>query len=591
VRRHARLLDYAMHDGCNARTFVCVTGMPQTADGYVLRATTPLLTGKSWPETLEVAVTRGADGNWTAIELRDVPAERQVFETLHDLTLHPAHTRIEFYTWGDDDCCLPQGATRASLRSPGPAPLQLAVGDLLLLEEISDASGSAADAERAHRHVVRLTEVTPRLDPLYDENVVDVAWAADDALPFALCLWRRAPRIGDPAQPVSVARGNVVLADHGRTLRDEALIPDTLRGTRRDRPRLARTDVTFAAPFDAERARAEPAAALMSQDPRGALPVVGLRHGDDTWTVRRDLLRSDRFSEDFVVETEGDGRAYLRFGDGVLGRRPAAGTQFRADYRIGGGAAGNVGADTLRLLVIPSGEPFKSADFTVTNPLPARGGVAAEAIEHVRQYAPQAFRSQQRAVIPADYAALAEQHAEVQKAVASQRWTGSGYAVFVTVDRRGGRRVDAQFEEDLRAYLEPYRLMGHDLEIEAPRMVALDIALRVCVAPGFLRSAVKKALLDVFSSRERPDGTRGLFHPDELTFGQTVYLSAVIAAAMRVPGVTWVEATRFQRWGEADRGERAAGRIDLGRLEIARLDNDPNAPANGRLDLDMQGGL
>jgi hypothetical protein len=133
--------------------------------------------------------------------------------------------------------------------------------------------------------------------------------------------------------------------------------------------------------------------------------------------------------------------------------------------------------------------------------------------------------------------------------------------------------------------------MGHDLEIEAPRMAALDIALRVCVAPGFLRSAVKKALLDVFSSRERPDGTRGFFHPDELTFGQTVYLSAVIAVAMRVPGVTWVAAQRFQRWGEADRGERAAGRIDLGRLEIARLDNDPNAPASGRLDLDMQGGL
>jgi hypothetical protein len=29
----------------------------------------------------------------------------------------------------------------------------------------------------------------------------------------------------------------------------------------------------------------------------------------------------------------------------------------------------------------------------------------------------------------------------------------------------------------------------------------------------------------------------------------------------------------------------------LGRLEIARLDNDPNAPENGKVEFDMRGGL
>jgi hypothetical protein len=136
--------------------------------------------------------------------------------------------------------------------------------------------------------------------------------------------------------------------------------------------------------------------------------------------------------------------------------------------------------------------------------------------------------------------------------------------------------------------------MAHDLEIEAPRLVALDLALSVCVAPGHLRSAVKAALLAVFSARERIDGAEGgtgFFHPDRWTFGQSVYASAVIAAAMQVPGVTWVAAERFQRQGEPDRGELKRGLIELGRLEIARLDNDPDAPTHGRLDLIVHGGL
>jgi len=227
----------------------------------------------------------------------------------------------------------------------------------------------------------------------------------------------------------------------------------------------------------------------------------------------------------------------------------------------------------------------------VANPLPARGGTDPESIEQVRLYAPQAFRSQRRAVVPADYAALAGTHREVQKAVATQRWTGSWHTVFVTVDRRGGRQVDAAFERELRAFLEPYRMMAHDLEIEAPRLVALDLALSVCVAPGHLRSAVKAALLAVFCARHRADGSAGFFHPDRWTFGQSVYASAVIAAAMQVPGVTWVAAERFQRQGEPDRGELGQGRIEFGRLEIARLDNDPNAPTHGRLDLILHGGL
>jgi len=171
--------------------------------------------------------------------------------------------------------------------------------------------------------------------------------------------------------------------------------------------------------------------------------------------------------------------------------------------------------------------------------------------------------------------------------------------MFMTVDRKGGRPVDAAFETELRAHLEAFRLAGHDLEIDAPRFVSLEIAMTVCVDPRHYRGDVLRASLDAFSNRSLADGTRGFFHPDNFTFGQPVYLSAVIARAMAVPGVRWVDLEeradapkhRFRRWGEDAHGEYGDGEITLGRLEVARLDNDPNRPENGRIEFFMEGGL
>ena len=244
--------------------------------------------------------------------------------------------------------------------------------------------------------------------------------------------------------------------------------------------------------------------------------------------------------------------------------------------------------------MLPDGESDIQKAIVVRNPLAARGGKDPEAIDEVKLYAPQAFHTQKRAVTPEDYATMAESFPDVQTAVATQRWTGSWHTVFITVDRKGGRSVDAKFEAGLREYLEPLRVMGHDLEIEAPLLVALDIALNVCVAPRFLRSEVKAALLETFSSGQRTDGRLGFFHPDNWTFGQAVYLSEVVAAAMQVPGVQWVDPIRFGRWGRLA-GDSVTADIKpllaMGRLEIARLSNDRNAPENGRIDFIMLGGL
>src|SRR4029077_3871287 len=121
-----------------------------------------------------------------------------------------------------------------------------------------------------------------------------------------------------------------------------------------------------------------------------------------------------------------DGAAYPRFGDNTNGLRPESGTVFTADYRIGNGAAGNVGADMLTFF---AGDPRV---VSCTNPLPGTGGFDPETNDQIRRRAPQAFMTQERAITMPDYERVAEGNTQVDKAVATLRWTGSWYTVFIT---------------------------------------------------------------------------------------------------------------------------------------------------------------
>lgn len=132
--------------------------------------------------------------------------------------------------------------------------------------------------------------------------------------------------------------------------------------------------------------------------------------------------------------------------------------------------------------------------------------------------------------------------------------------------------------------------MGHDLAVSRAEYVPLLLTLEVCVLPHYQAGHVKAALLNVFSNRILPGGKRGFFHPDNLTFGEGIYLSKIIAAAQAVTGVECVQVKKFQRLFESPNHEIANGLLPLRSSEIARLDNDPNYPERGKLEIHIGGG-
>ena len=132
--------------------------------------------------------------------------------------------------------------------------------------------------------------------------------------------------------------------------------------------------------------------------------------------------------------------------------------------------------------------------------------------------------------------------------------------------------------------------MGHDVIVVPAQYVPIRLGLTICVLPDYLQGHVEAALLDVFGDQVLADGERGVFHPDNLTFGTDIYLSQIMAAAQAVTGVESVVVTKLERFFEGPNGELESVLLPIGPLEVARLDNDPSFPENGVLSLDMRGG-
>src|SRR5207247_795478 len=173
VRRLARLVDYQMHDGASARTFINF----QLAAGTTGFAPA----GSQILTRINVPVDEKLPQHGPSFSAADADAARTATDT-----------------W------------------------KLRPGDLLLFEEVlGPVTGLAADADPKHRQVVRLTAVETATDALEPDPVTHLrptaltklSWAPQDALMFPLCL---SVMLADNAliSGVSVARGNLVLADH-----------------------------------------------------------------------------------------------------------------------------------------------------------------------------------------------------------------------------------------------------------------------------------------------------------------------------------------------------------------------------------------
>jgi hypothetical protein len=353
VRRHARLVDYRMHDGRNGWTWLAV----ETADDGVLPAATPVLSRIARPlvpgQPPPAAVVDQAlvDPN-EPVGFEGNPAFEgvEVFETAHPLACWNQNNELQIHTWGNDDCVLAEGTQDAWLFSVSANGVafrpRLHDGDFLVLEEVRGTIGRGLpqDADVRRRVVVQIEgepeqsndllysrTLSPEVDPETGFRqwelqgwqagntlpLLHVRWRRADRLPFPLCLSQTTPD-GRRLRSIAVGRGNVVLVDHGRTVIERCAplapgrVPVELRLTRGPLTQMAQppasvtladVDATGRVAMD-RRSLAGPPGRM-----RPAVWVTVTGTSVDLYTPVPDLLDSTPFDHHVVAEPGGPGAA------------------------------------------------------------------------------------------------------------------------------------------------------------------------------------------------------------------------------------------------------------------------------------------
>lgn len=510
---------------------------------------------------------------------------------------------IKLYTWSDSRPALDVGTTQADLKIAGgdkviaefiQDKIRDGIVKHLLLQEWRDpATGNPAGADPDKRQLLELLSgdqaAETVYDPLEDEWLIRVRWQDEDALKSRFCFSVDCPE--GKKDDVSLFQGNLIRAYHGR--RKECVFKDP--GERADSgnheyhyERTKSGSVICRLP--------EGPLAYRETDPGGEVPPVSTLEVSvsvspgvvDKYDEVINLIHSDDTSEmgdHFVVETDELGRSIIRFGDGINGKELPDKGVVRCIYQIGGGLSGNIGADKLTYFE-------KKYDLQIEgcwNPFDVTNGRTPEPTSEIIRRVPEAYlRHQLRAVTLKDYVERVEELDEVQRGHAGYAWNGSWRTVRITVDLAGGLELTDTAREKLADHLNAVRLIGEDLEIRPARPVPLDIAVELCLHPDFWPEDIKYLLEQEFSDGWTSDGRQAFFHPDLWTFGQGLRESQIIGQIQIIEGVDYVKSVTIKRFNEPTPG--LPDKIEIGPMEIIQVKNDPDHMETGMIKFIVMGG-
>ena len=607
LARHARLMDYHIHQGSQASTWVALE---------LTMVPAPAANERLWLKSnYRFWAGGGKESDPSAV----------VFVARDEQLVHPLANRFGLYTWSDTAPALEAGSTSADLsltNATADQPTAERVRDLvrdrtishlLIQEYLNPATGRVNGRDPRKRQLLRLIPgasgdhaATALFDPLTGEWLVRVHWREEDRLQSNYCFTVECP---ERVENVSFFHGNLVRVSHGRPTASPVLFkaPDAVLASADEfHYELTRWGAVCRLP------KTKSPLAYRSTPPGGDIPplstlsVTVTPGGADPWDEVPNLIHSDVSDENgdhFVVETDENGLSLIRFGNGTNGMKLPEGAVVTCDFQFGDGLPGNIGLDKLVNSVkgvpalvsrIANGPKttLSAAQASVLdswNPFDVLDGRAPEPAAEIIRRVPEAYRARQlRAVTLKDYVNRAQEVAGVSRAAASYAWTGSWRTVRLTIDPAGTTVLGDDLRRDVARYLEAVRLIGEDLEIRPPLFVPLEIHIAVCAAPDFWPEDLRFILEQEFSAGYTPDGRKGFFHPDLWTFGRPLHASQLSGRIQQVEGVEHVISVTLKRWNETASPVQSITK--LRHNEIIRVANDPDHLELGFIFFEVRGG-
>jgi hypothetical protein len=268
---------------------------------------------------------------------------------------------------------------------------------------------------------------------------------------------------------------------------------------------------------------------VQAPTPTGSQSTLQVLANGAAWSEVGSLYGVAPSEPAFEVLNQSDGTADVLFGDGDEGALlPTGQNNLMANYRIGLGSAGNVGANTLTTLI---DRPLGVS--AVTNPAGATGGQDPQSLADIRTNAPLSVLTLGRAVSLSDYQNYAGTFAGIAKAYALWIPSGPSRGVFLTVAGVGGSALPPGNPtlNNLIASLQNYGNPLIPITVQSFIETLFGFTANVKYDPAFQQPDVTAQILQTLSTT---------FGFANRSFGQGVTVDEISTVIQNIPGVVAV---------------------------------------------------
>jgi hypothetical protein len=360
--------------------------------------------------------------------------------------------------------------------------------------------------------------------------------------------------------------GNVAQASHGETVANEVL-----------------GSGNASQQFQAFKLQKAPLTYVPDASPAGVLSSLRVAVNQTNWSETPALYGQPGTARVYSTSTAEDLHTVAQFGNGqdMGALLPTGQANVVANYRVGAGLAGRVGANSLTTILTRI-----TNLAAVDNPLAAEGGADPETMASARNNAPRTVKTFGRAVSLRDFEDLVTASGEVAKAAADWIWDGFAPAVHLTVAGQEGGTFSDNGLVRLGLALNAARDPNHRLLLDNFVRVPILVTARISPDPMKSRDAVSAAALGALLEA---------LSFDQLHLGQPIHLSTIFSVLQDVAGVVAVDVTQlgfkrpanmteaqFLAWLAA-RGITFQGGLPApvqGHLRIFTARTDPTSPGS-----------
>ncbi|MBA4718669.1 MAG: hypothetical protein HRO68_06110 [Nitrosopumilus sp.] len=456
ISRHARLMDYHIHQGNQASTWLAIN----TEVEMVL--------------TRDFEVGSDSEKNENSVLFRSnlekftLPSNDIEFPQFS-----PILNGMKPYTWGNTITLLPKGSTYADLSPDFDAnKVRDWINDgtikHLLIQEESQSDIGHKIGTNPKRQLLRLRndsdyKAKVEIDPYTKETFLRVWWIDEDKLKFDFYFdikTKEGEEKEDELNHITHFYGNLLQVYHGNLGEtiflerpDNNPIQSQFYYERMELPRLG---TICKLPHSPLAYKYTPSGGEVP--PLSTLEVnVVTSFDSEYWTEVPNLIHSRSLDPHFIVETDEQQQSIIRFGNGINGKELPQNATVVCTYKIGNGISGNLGSDSLTNF---SNTPQFNFCW---NPFDVVDGREPEPVEEIIRRVPEAFRqNQNRAITISDYIKLVSEIENVSKVWANYRWTGSWRTVQVIIDPVNSTTISDELYDEIIAKLESVRLIGED---------------------------------------------------------------------------------------------------------------------------------